>query len=167
VDTNTLIDKVARIVGHAPQHNAAAIAWAADNAWWICLAAVAAIATVGTLRLRAARGALRDRAAFEVLPSLGFDPSPEDVARFTHRIFQAVRGASRWRFGTHRGSAIRVRLVSTGGPVSLRFEGPAAAISVLQHQGFAHCEMRPVTDAGSEAEVPVPDITFALPGESQ
>jgi hypothetical protein len=145
VTTNDVIDHVLATAGKIPAYAQAAEDWAAGNLWWVMLATVAAILVFQIIQRLMSRTTLRDRQAFEVLPTTGFDPALEDVLRFAKQIAQAQRSTSRWAVLPARGTAMRVRLMSEGGPLTLRVEGPARAAAVLRHQGYAQCELRAVT----------------------
>ncbi|MFI1258951.1 hypothetical protein ACH4U6_34970 [Streptomyces netropsis] len=150
-----MIDKLIGGAHTVPEHTQAAARWALGNAWWIALLAAAILAATQTLRHLVTRRLLKQgRLAFELLPTNGFDPGVEDVLRFAKGIAQAQRSVSRWAFTPARGTAMRVRLQSAGGPLTLRVEGPARAASVLRHQGYAQCELRAVDGQANQTERP-------------
>ncbi|MGW7006571.1 hypothetical protein ACWGCW_28070 [Streptomyces sp. NPDC054933] len=104
---------------------------------------------------RRAAAALRDRVAFELMPAVGFDPAPSEVAWFAGQV-----GAVRAACGPvpQRAVATRVRLVHVDGKMRYQLEGPARAASVLQMPGFEQVE---VVTAGAGAGGPhVPRIHF-------
>ena len=153
--TNDVIDGVLSTGGKLPELAAEAQNWALDNLWWITLLAFSSAALLASVQRLMSRSTLRDRLAFEVLPTNGFDPVLEDVLRFAKQIARAQRSVSRWAMPA-RGTAMRVRLMSVGGPLTLRIEGPARATTVLRHQGYPQCELRAVT--GGESAVARPKI---------
>ncbi|MEU2514705.1 hypothetical protein [Streptomyces syringium] len=153
--TNDMIDKLFDAAQALPEYTQSAAHWATGNAWWIATLALLGVLLTQALRHLVTRRVLQQgRLAFEVLPTNGFDPGLEDVLRFAKQIAQAQRSVSRWAFTPARGTAMRVRLLSTGGPLTLRLEGPARAASVLRHQGYAQCELRAVGAQASRTEPP-------------
>ncbi|MEV4506634.1 hypothetical protein [Streptomyces klenkii] len=153
--TNDVIDELIGGADAVPEYAQAAARWALDNAWWIAFLAAVVLVLTQVLRYLVTRRLLKQgRLAFELLPTNGFDPGLEDVLRFAKGIAQAQRTISRWAFTPARGTAMRVRLVSSGGPLSLRVEGPARAASVLRHQGYAQCELRAVDARANQTERP-------------
>ncbi|MGA5442515.1 hypothetical protein ACPCKW_23765 [Streptomyces griseoincarnatus] len=151
--TNDVIDGVISTAGKLPAYGEAAANWALANAWWVLTAAAAGVLVWQLARWLLSRPTLRNRSAVEVLPTTGFDPVLEDVLRFAQQLARAQQNASRW-LRPARGSAVRVRLMSTGGPLTLRVEGPTRAVSVLRHQGYANCELRAVTGDAGQTEPP-------------
>lgn len=155
VTTNDVIDKLVDGARSVPEYAQIVARWGLGNAWWITLLAAVALVLTQVLRHLITRRLLKQgRLAFELLPTNGFDPGLEDVLRFAKGIAQAQRTVSRWAFTPARGTAMRVRLVSSGGPLSLRVEGPARAASVLRHQGYAQCELRAVDARANQTERP-------------
>lgn len=153
--TNELIDHVIAAADALPAHAAAAGRWATDNAWWMVLLSVTAATAVIWLRHRLATRALQNRSAYELLPATGFDPKLEDVIRFAKQLAGAAAASSRWKLRPARGAAVRVRLVSEGGPLSLRIEGHVRVLQVMRHQGYAQCELREVDADSTPRERPV------------
>jgi hypothetical protein len=165
--TNDVIDSLLARATRVPQIVGIARTWAVANGWWALLATAAAALSLGMLRRRLSMRTLRARDAVEVLPTTGFDPGLEEVLRFAKQIADAQRSTSRWVFTPIRGTAMRVRLMSDGGPLTLRLEGPARAVAVLRHQGYVGCELRAVTDGEAVAPKPGPTIHLgrgAAPG---
>jgi hypothetical protein len=153
--TNDLIDALISTAHELPGRAAAAQGWAADHLWWVALLALAGALGFRTAQRLISRATLRDRLALELLPTTGFDPVLEDVLRFAKQIARAQRSVSRWALPA-RGTAMRVRLVSAGGPLSMRIEGPVRATTVLRHQGYPQCELRPVeTEEDASAQPPI------------
>ncbi|MFE9428970.1 hypothetical protein ACFYNO_39175 [Kitasatospora sp. NPDC006697] len=151
--TNDVIDELISGVSNLPELAQRAQDWAVGNLWWVASCALLFAIAVSTTQRLMSRSTLRDRTAFEVLPTNGFDPVLEDVLRFAKQIARAQRSTSRWALPA-RGTAMRVRLMSAGGPLTLRVEGPARATTVLRHQGYAQCELRAVTGQESKPERP-------------
>ncbi|WP_327378657.1 hypothetical protein OG393_32605 (plasmid) [Streptomyces sp. NBC_01216] len=155
--TNDVIDEIISGVGDLPELAQQAQSWAMNNLWWVatCALVIALVIAivVGSAQRLMSRSTLGNRTAFEVLPTNGFDPALEDVLRFAKQIARAQRSTSRWALPA-RGTAMRVRLMSVGGPLTLRVEGPARATTVLRHQGYAQCELRAVTGQESKPERP-------------
>lgn len=153
--TNDVIDTIISTAAKLPDLVVAAQGWAADHLWWVTLLALAAVLGFRTARRLISRVTLRNRLALELLPTTGFDPVLEDVLRFAKQIARAQRSVSRWALPA-RGTAMRVRLVSAGGPLSMRIEGPVRATTVLRHQGYPQCELRPVeAEEGASVRPPI------------
>ncbi|MGW7199008.1 hypothetical protein [Streptomyces chryseus] len=155
--TADLIDDALNLVGNLPTQAGRLADLALSNAWWAALVIFSTGAAAAVARWLLSRGAMADRTVLEVLPTTGFDPKPEEVVRFGHQIARAHKSVSRWLISSSRGSAVRVRFTCTGGVLSMRVEGPARAMSVLRHQGYAQVEMRPV-EAGGRAAPERPQI---------
>ncbi|MFI5986793.1 hypothetical protein ACIBEA_38770 [Streptomyces sp. NPDC051555] len=151
MNTTDLIDEALVVIQDLPTHAERLVGWAASNAWWVALLVVGAGAAAGTGRWFLSRGSFTERAALEVLPTTGFDPKVEEVVRFAHQITRAHKSVSRWLFASSRGTAVRIRFTCSGGMLSMRVEGPAKALSVLRHQGYAQVEMRPAESGGLPA----------------
>lgn len=152
--TNDMIDELIAGVGNLPELAENAQEWALGNLWWVICCAFAFAITFSSVQRLLSRSTLQDRQAFEVLPTNGFDPAMEDVIRFAKQISMAQRSTSRWALPA-RGTAMRVRLSSVGGPLTLRVEGPTRATTVLRHQGYAQCELRAVAGEESAPERPI------------
>jgi hypothetical protein len=142
--TTDLIDGTIEVLQDLPGHAEQVANWGLSNAWWIALLAVGIGGAVAAVRWLLSRGPMAERTALEVLPTTGFDPKIEEVVRFGHQVARAHKSVSRWLFSSPRGTAVRVRFTCAGGALSMRVEGPAKAMSVLRHQGYAQVEMRPV-----------------------
>ncbi|TGA97447.1 hypothetical protein [Streptomyces sp. MZ04] len=149
--TTDLIDGAIGVMQDFPGHVERLGRWVVSNAWWVALLVLGAGVAVGVIRWLLARGPMAERTALEVLPTTGFDPKVEEVVRFGHQIARAHKSVSRWLFSPTCGSAVRVRFTCSGGALSMRVEGPAKAMSVLRHQGYAQVEMRPVEAGGLAA----------------
>ncbi|MBV9024008.1 MAG: hypothetical protein JO362_09480 [Streptomycetaceae bacterium] len=152
--TNDVIDRIINIGQHLPTYGQTASTWLSDNVWWLAPVPLALVVLVSVARRRFGRLLLQDRQVFEVLPTNGFDPVLEDVLRFAKQLAQAQRSVSRWAFTPARGTAVRVRLLSLGGTLTMRVEGHSRAAAVLRHQGYSQCEIRAVGAAVSQAESP-------------
>ncbi|MEU2354528.1 hypothetical protein ABZ599_16425 [Streptomyces misionensis] len=152
--TNDVIDRLIQVGQDLPPYGQAAITWLTGNIWWLIPVPVVVAVSVSVARRRLGRKPLKDREAFELLPTTGFDPALEDVLRFAKQLAQAQRSVSRWTFTSVRGTAVRVRLLSQGGLLTMRIEGPARAAAVLRHQGYGQCEMRAVSPATASSERP-------------
>lgn len=153
--TNDVIDNILSTAGKLPQLAQNAEAWAEGNLWWVALVTVTAVIGFRALQRVLSRKTLRNRRAYEVLPTTGFDPVLEDVLRFSRQLAQAQRSTSRWTLLPAYASAMRVRLLSDGGPLTLRVEGPARAAAVLRHQGYTGCELRAVADEAATPDRPL------------
>jgi hypothetical protein len=151
--TNDVIDALISGVDNLPVVAEHAQGWALGNLWWVIGLVFVLVIALSSVQRLMSRSTLRDRQAFEILPTNGFDPALEDVLRFAKQIGRAQRNTSRWALPA-RGTAMRVRLMSVGGPLTLRVEGPARATTVLRHQGYAQCELRVVTGKESAPERP-------------
>ncbi|MFE3559856.1 hypothetical protein ACFXKW_34115 [Streptomyces sp. NPDC059193] len=151
MNTNDLIDGALDFIQDFPAHAEQLAGWVLGNAWWGALLVAGAGAAAGTARWLVSRGPLAERKALQVLPTTGFDPKVEEVVRFAHQITRAHKSVSRWLFASQRGTAVRIRFTCSGGMLSMRVEGPAKALSVLRHQGYAQVEMRPAEAGGLPA----------------
>ncbi|MCM2430893.1 hypothetical protein [Streptomyces sp. RKAG337] len=157
--TNDVIDGLIGVAGDLPEIAQNTEDWALANLWWAACLALLLVLVLSTVQRLMSRSTLRDRRAFEVLPTTGFDPALEDVLRFAKQIATAQRSTSRWALPA-RGTAMRVRLMSVGGPLTLQIEGPARATTVLRHQGYAQCELRAVN--GEESTPSRPEIRLGV-----
>jgi len=168
VTTTELINGAVGLVQDLPARAEHAADWALSNAWWIALLLLGVCVAAGTGRRFASRGVLADRSALELLPTTGFDPKVEEVVRFAHQLARAHKSVSRWHFIPSRGTAIRVRFGCSGGPLTMRVEGPTKALSVLRHQGYTQCEMRLVEDGlPVPRELPQIQLGTQLPADPQ
>ena len=58
-----------------------------------------------------------------------------------------------------------MRVMSEGGPLALRVEGPRRAVGVLRGQGYTQCEVREITESSAEAaERPVTRLATKAAG---
>jgi hypothetical protein len=151
--TNNVIDELISGAGSLPELAQHAQEWALANMWWVISLVFVFMIALSSVQRLMSRSTLRERQAFEILPTNGFDPTLEDVLRFAKQIARAQRSTSRWALPA-RGTAMRVRLMTVGGPLTLRVEGPARATTVLRHQSYAQCELRAVTGKESAPERP-------------
>ncbi|MCX4682308.1 hypothetical protein OG413_44815 [Streptomyces sp. NBC_01433] len=168
--TNDVIDRVIDFGQELPAYGEAAYEWISGNVWLLFLVPAVFIAfalVISVARRRFGLGPLKGRQAFEVLPTTGFDPVLEDVLRFAKHLAQAQRSVSRWAFTPVRGTAVRVRLLSQNGLLTMRVEGPARAAEVLRHQGYRQCEMRAVGAAMADAERPEIRLGVGLDTDTQ
>ena len=120
----------------APQ----ALRWGSRLAVVIGAAALVILLCTALVRHGATRRVLRTRVSYAVLPSDTFDPSPEEILRYSHQLTRTRRAVLG---GLDRaGSAIRIRLDSvSGGRVLYRIEGPARATSILRLPGYAEVDL--------------------------
>lgn len=153
--TNDVIDNILSTASELPQFAQDAEVWGEGNLWWVALVAVTAVIGFHAFQRILSRETLGNRRAYEVLPTTGFDPVLEDVLRFSRQLARAQRSTSRWTLLPAYASAMRVRLLSDGGPLTLRVEGPARAAAVLRHQGYAGCELRAVADDAATPDRPL------------
>jgi hypothetical protein len=133
------------------------------------LSAVVLIATtaavmiaVSMIRHRKTTATLQDRAAYDLLPTNTFDPTPEDIHRFA-RIVQRTRlAASGWT--PRHAAAVRIRMHTVEhGRLAYRVEGSRRAAAALGQQAFAGVELRATPDhynnsegVGTTEEAPTP-----------
>lgn len=135
----------------------------------VAIAATAGIAiAIAALRLIGGRRARRQRRTVLLKPSSQFDPSPEEVLRFSGQLLRVHSATSRVTIpGSTR--TIRVKLVSAGeGRMAQLLEGPAAAEQILRHRGFAQVELAdpatvldPTAVTRTEARSTVNDLEVA------
>ena len=120
----------------APQ----ALRWGSRLAVVFGAAALVIMLCAALVRHGATRRALRTRVSYAVLPSDTFDPSPEEILRYSHQLTRTLRAVLG---GLDRaGSSIRIRLDSvSGGRVLYRIEGPARATSILRLPGYAEVDL--------------------------
>jgi hypothetical protein len=111
---------------------------------------VAVLAVARLVRTWLVRRQLARRVTYDLLPSAGFDPAAEDVARFAHQLAR-TRSAVAW-LRPRRAAPVRVRLhTDAEGRLSYQVSGPSSAGSVLRHQSYAQVELREaVTGADGE-----------------
>jgi len=149
--TTDLIDGAIGFVDDLPGHVERLADSVMANAWWVALVALAASGVAAAVRWALSRGPMSKRTALEVLPTIGFDPKPEEVVRFGHQMARAHKSVSRWLVSSARTNALRIRFTCSSGSLSMRVEGPDRAMSVLRHQGYAQVEMRPIEADGRAA----------------
>lgn len=149
--TTDLVDSAIGFVENLPGYTEHLADSTAANVWWVSLVSVAAGGIAGAVRWALSRGPMSQRTALEVLPTTGFDPKPEEVVRFGHQVARAHKSVSRWLLSSTRNNALRIRFTCSNGSLSMRVEGPARAMSVLRHQGYAQVEVRPVEGDGRVA----------------
>jgi hypothetical protein len=118
----------------------AAEVWAPWGAIALLVAVVAATA-ITVVRVVGGRKARSRRRAVLLKPSSKFDPSAEEILRFSGQLSRVHSATA--RFTVPRSTRmIRVRLVHAGeGRMAQLLEGPAAAEQILRHRGFAQVEL--------------------------
>ncbi|MFJ8015021.1 hypothetical protein [Streptomyces sp. NPDC096339] len=160
--TTDLINGAIRIVQDLPAHAERLAGWALSTIWWVALTVIGVCIAAAAARGFLSRARLAERTALEVVPTAGFAPEADDVVRFARHIVRAHKSVSRWIFTSPRSIAIRIHFATSGGPLTMRVEGPAKALSVLRHQGYAQCEMRP-SEAGGTPSSERPRIQLGVP----
>jgi hypothetical protein len=101
---------------------------------------------VALLRRRRTAKALHDRASFDLLPTNSFDPSPEEIHRFSRILQRARLAAPGWT--PRHAAAVRIRLHTIdSGRLAYRIEGSARAASALSQQSYAGVELHAVRQA--------------------
>lgn len=122
----------------------------------VALAVAAAIAmAIAAMRLIGGRRSRRHRRTVLLKPSSQFDPSTEEVLRFSGQLLRVHSATSRLTIPRST-RTIRVKLVSAGeGRMAQLLEGPAAAEQILRHRGFAQVELAdPATVLETPASAP-------------
>lgn len=128
----------------------------------VAIAATAGIViAIAALRLIAGRRARQKRRTVLLKPSSQFDPSPEEVLRFSGQLLRVHSATSRVTIPRST-RTIRVKLVSAGeGRMAQLLEGPAAAEQILRHRGFAQVEL---ADPATVLDTAAVTRTEATPG---
>jgi hypothetical protein len=118
-------------------------------AYAAALVAVLAAALLAGRYLRQimVRRQLARRVSYDLLPSMSFDPSAEDVARFAYQLAR-TRPSVAW-LRPRRSASIRIRLFTDAeGRLCYQINGPSSAGSVLRHQSYPQVELREASPRG-------------------
>ncbi|MFD9356438.1 ATP/GTP-binding protein [Streptomyces sp. NPDC060031] len=118
--------------------------WAVVNSWWLVLVAAAALTGWEALQKRLSAEALSRRTYLELVPSAGFDPSPEQIWRQGMQLIRAAGSGPWWT--PRRARALRLRLRADGTrPLTYRIEAPASAHALLTQNPYgARVQAKPV-----------------------
>jgi hypothetical protein len=104
------------------------------------IAAVAVVIAVLLVRHLLIRRSLASRVEFEMLPSLHFDPTPEEVERFARQLTR-TRPAESWG-RPRRGVSVRIRMATDEeGKLGYSIAGPAGSQSVLRHPTYRQVDI--------------------------
>ncbi|MFE2470297.1 hypothetical protein [Streptomyces mirabilis] len=112
------------------------IGWVREYVWWLTAAVAASTGgwAAGWVWWHGrARTVLRRRAAVELVPSAGFDPSEEAIERHAARLAR-VPAAAGWI--PARAGGVRIRHLCVDGKLACRLEGPAYATALLRLPAF-------------------------------
>ena len=127
-----------------------ALHWGLEHAVTLGVLAATATVVMSAVRWYLTKRALARRVRYAMLPTETFDPSPEEIVRFTSQLSRARRSVG--SFGPRRTDSVRLHLVSApGGRMLQLIEGPVRAESVLRIGGFAEVELRPLDSLDVES----------------
>ena len=118
--------------------------------WWVTTAAVAILIAVFVLHRHLRSHHLRSRVRFDLLPTAGFDPSPQAVVGFAHQLGR-VRPVRGWVPRSVVGVRIRFSTDPEFGKVVMSVEGRESVTGVLNKLVYPDVEIRRAT---AEGDVP-------------
>jgi hypothetical protein len=117
--------------------------------WWVTTAAVAILIAVFVLHRHLRSHHLRSRVRFDLLPTAGFDPSPQAVVGFAHQLGR-VRPVHGWVPKSVVGARVRFSTDLEFGKMVMSVEGRESVTGVLNKLVYPDVEIR---RAASEGEV--------------
>ena len=118
-----------------------ALLYLQEHAGLIAVAVAAVLVLAVWATRRKVRRELASRVSFAVIPTESFDPSIEEILRFSAGLSRTRRVVR--RLGAGRTDAIRLRLVAVaGGKVVQLLEGPRRSLSILRNAGFDQVDLR-------------------------
>lgn len=129
--------------------------------WWVTTAAVAILIAVFVLHRHLRSHHLRSRVRFELLPTVGFDPSPQAVLAFAHQLGR-VRPVRGWVPKSVVGVRIRFGTDPEFGKMVMSVEGRESVTGVLNKLVYPDVEIRramsegEVSSVGGEGDVSSP-----------
>ncbi|SEF37132.1 hypothetical protein SAMN05421837_112245 [Amycolatopsis pretoriensis] len=115
--------------------------------WWVTTAAVAILIAVFVLRRHLRSHHLRSRVRFDLLPTAGFDPSPQAVVGFAHQLGR-VRPVRGWVPQSVVGVRIRFSTDPKFGKMVMSVEGRESVTGVLNKLVYPDVEVRRATSDG-------------------
>ena len=119
-----------------------ALLYLQEHAGLIAVAAAVVLLLAVVATQRKVRRELASRVGFAVIPTESFDPSIEEILRFSAGLSRTRRVVR--RLGAGRTDSIRLRLVAVaGGKVVQLLEGPRRSLSILRNAGFDQVDLRP------------------------
>lgn len=118
--------------------------------WWVTTAAVAILIAVFVLHRHLRSRHLHSRVRFDLLPTAGFDPSPQAVVGFAHQLGR-VRPVRGWVPRSVVGVRIRFSTEPEFGKMVMSVEGRESVTGVLNKLVYPDVEIR---RAKAEGDVP-------------
>ncbi|MER6792043.1 hypothetical protein [Amycolatopsis mediterranei] len=120
--------------------------------WWVTTAAVAILIAVFVLHRHLRSHHLRSRVRFDLLPTAGFDPSPQAVVGFAHQLGR-VRPVHGWVPQGAVGVRIRFGTDPEFGKMVMSVEGRESVTGVLNKLVYPDVEIRRATSEGEPSSV--------------
>ncbi len=120
--------------------------------WWVTAAAVAILIAVFVLHRHVRSHHLRSRVRFDLLPTAGFDPSPQAVVGFAHQLGR-VRPVRGWVPKSVVGVRIRFSTDPEFGKMVMSVEGRESVTGVLNKLVYPDVEIRRATSEGETSAV--------------
>jgi hypothetical protein len=125
----------------------------ASGAFWrVTTAAVAILIAVFVLHRHLRSHHLRSRVRFDLLPTAGFDPSPQAVLAFAHQLGR-VRPVHGWVPKSVVGVRVRFGTEPEFGKLVMSVEGRESVTSVLNKLVYPDVEIRRATSEGETSSV--------------
>lgn len=115
--------------------------------WWVTTAVVAILIAVFVLHRHLRSHHLRSRIRFDLLPTVGFDPSPQAVVGFAHQLGR-VRPVRGWVPRSVVGVRIRFSTDPEFGKMVMSVEGRESVTGVLNKLVYPDVEIRRTTSDG-------------------
>ncbi len=120
--------------------------------WWVTTAAVAILIAVFVLHRHLRSHHLRSRVRFDLLPTAGFDPSPQAVVGFAHQLGR-VRPVHGWVPRSVVGVRVRFGTDSEFGKMVMSVEGRESVTGVFNKLVYPDVEIRRATSEGEASSV--------------
>ena len=118
--------------------------------WWVTTTAVAILIAVFVLHRHLRSHHLRSRVRFDLLPTAGFDPSPQAVVGFAHQLGR-VRPVRGWVSRSVVGVRIRFGTEPEFGKMVMSVEGRESVTGVLNKLLYPDVEIRRAASEGEGA----------------
>ncbi|MEV6644493.1 hypothetical protein [Amycolatopsis sp. NPDC051371] len=125
---------------------------ASGAVWWVTTAAVAILIAVFVLHRHLRSHHLRSRVRFDLLPTAGFDPSPQAVLAFAHQLGR-VRPVRGWVPRAAVGVRVRFSTDPEFGKMVMSVEGRESVTGVLNKLVYPDVEIRRATSEGDVSSV--------------